>query len=341
MDGEVWIILDSRQFGGIERHVEVIGQGLHTRVADYGLSPRIIFLRDFGPHPLKDKVQAAGVPVETLADHPLALVEALRRRRPVLLHTHGYRAGIQGRLSARLAGIPVISTFHAGEPGTGRVRLYQALDRLTSRLAPRIAVNDKIAARLPQPVSVQPNFLPVPPFSRPAEVPTVPRVGFVGRLSWEKGPDLFVNLARQTKGAADFHLFGDGPMRAELEAEAPPNLQFHGFQADVARVWPQLDLLCLPSRHEGLPMAALEAMAAGVPVLAFGVGALPTLLADGAGLLVDPEDEAALCRSFRAWRALSAAEQQALARAAHRRVEETYGCAAGIARLVAAYTNLR
>jgi len=120
---------------------------------------------------------------------------------------------------------------------------------------------------------------------------------------------------------------GEGPLRPALESEADRSqVRFLGFVPDVRPVLAAADLLALPSRTEGLPMAALEAMAAGVAVVASAVGSLPEVLADGAGVLVPAGDVGALRQALEL---LSAPEDRdRLASAARRRVESRYGDAA-------------
>lgn len=111
----VWLLLDSSGIGGIETHVWHLAEALRSR----GRPVRVVFLADHGPHPLFDRLEAAQHRVTRLGGSFGDLLHALREQRPGVLHTHGYKAGILGRLAARLAGIPVVSTFHAGEPGRG------------------------------------------------------------------------------------------------------------------------------------------------------------------------------------------------------------------------------
>ena len=118
-------------------------------------------------------------------------------------------------------------------------------------------------------------------------------VAFLGRLSPEKAPEVLLRATRDT--GALVLLAGDGPLRAALEAEATgTSTRFLGFVPDVQPVLAAADVLALPSWTEGLPMAVLEAMAAGVPVVASAVGSLPQVLGEGAGLLVPPGDVDAL-----------------------------------------------
>ncbi len=117
---DIWLLLDSRDLGGIESHVLQLSGGLRQA----GLKPRVLFWADYGGHPLRAALDRAGLVHETLTGGFRSLIDALRRRRPAVLHTHGYKAGILGRLAARLTARPVVSTFHAGEPGTGKLRLY-------------------------------------------------------------------------------------------------------------------------------------------------------------------------------------------------------------------------
>ena len=328
---EIWLLLDSRDLGGIESHVSQLAQGL----GQAGLVPRVLFWADYGDHPLRTALDQAGIAHETLAGGFGGLCRALRRRRPAVLHTHGYKAGILGRLAARLAGRPVVSTFHAGEPGTGRLRLYVELDRLTARLGRRIAVSAAIAKTLPAPVALIANFVALPDAAQLAGPHD--RVGFVGRLSFEKGPDLFCALAQRLPGQR-LTVYGDGPMRAELEARHGAEVTFLGRVVPMAPHWPEIGLLVMSSRHEGLPLAALEAMAHGVPVAAFAVGGLPDLIEPGHnGFLAPAGDLEALATAIDGWAKLPADARAALGARARATIAERFSVARGVEAVLQEY----
>jgi glycosyltransferase involved in cell wall biosynthesis len=147
----------------------------------------------------------------------------------------------------------------------------------------------------------------------------------VGRLSPEKAPEVLLQAAEGT--GMHVVVAGEGPLRASLEAGADrTRVRFLGFVPEVGPVLAAADVLALPSRTEGLPMAVLEAMAAGVPVVASAVGSLPEVLGNGAGVLVPPGDVTALRLALEQ---LSVPERRAaLAGTARLRVESRYGVAA-------------
>jgi len=128
-------------------------------------------------------------------------------------------------------------------------------------------------------------------------------VGYVGRLSPEKHPALFVRVAarlRAQAAPARFVVIGDGPLRGELEALADSlrirgAITFAGECTDMPVRYRDLDLLLLTSWHEGTPLAVLEAMASGVPVVATDVGGVAELIVSGStGCLAPPGDEVRL-----------------------------------------------
>jgi len=330
----VWHLLDSRTMGGIERHVLVLCGALRSA----GHDARIVLLHDHGPHVLADLATAAAIPLDH-AGGLRGLVAAARHHRCDLLHTHGYKAGLLGRIVARGAGLPVVSTFHNGDDGDGRLRLYTAADRACGRLAEQIAVSAEIAGRLSGDVHLVPNFVDVaatPPIPAIAGKPL--RVGFVGRLVEDKGIDTFCHLARGFPDL-DWQVFGDGPLRLAMETGSP-GMAFHGMVADMDSRWSSIDLLVMPSRREGLPMAALESMARGIPVLAYAVGGLPGLITnDGDGWLVAPGDEPGLARQLRRIVALGRRELNATGHRAWRTVLDRFGTAAGLARVLAVYAR--
>lgn len=327
--GAIWLLLDSRGFGGVESHVATLAAALQ----DAGLPVRVVLLKDHGPHPLGPPLARLGIPCDVLAGGWRGLRAALAAAPPALLHTHGYKVGVFGRIAARLGRFPCVSTYHAGEPGPGMVRYYNILDRATARLAGGIvAVSAPIARRLPRRTRTIDNFVPLAPPPRT----WAREAAFVGRLSEEKGPDLFCALSESLPDL-DFVVYGDGPMRPALES-AYPRVRFAGQQPSMEAVWGEIGLLCMTSRHEGLPMAALEAMAHGIPVAAFAVGGLPGLIAHGHnGWLAPPLEVAAFAAAVGAWAGLDADGRRAFSAAARSTIAARYTPQAVLPRLLAVY----
>jgi glycosyltransferase involved in cell wall biosynthesis len=128
------------------------------------------------------------------------------------------------------------------------------------------------------------------------------RVGFSGRLSDEKAPLAFLDLARELSDSRfEFSMTGAGPLEAAVlrsAADLPPGVfRFLGIVDDIRAHIASLDVLVLPSVVDGRPVVVLEAFALGVPVIASGVGGLPELVDEGnTGFLVDPGDTGAIAR---------------------------------------------
>lgn len=317
--------VDSSRPGGIETHLL---QLLPAQQAA-GMAPGLVLHRRHGPHPMVDGLVAAGVPVADLGGR-IGRLPARLRTPGTVLHTHGYKAGILGRAVARALGVPVVSTMHSGDLGQGRVRLWNGIDRLTAPLARQVVVSPAQLARHPG-ASLVPNGIALP-----EGAPLPGRgVAFVGRMAAEKGPLDFARLARALPDLP-FLAFGDGPLRPRMEADAAGRVTFRGAVPDMGPHWHEIGLLVMPSVFEGLPMAALEAMARGIPVAAYAVGGLPDLL-DGCGFLVPPGDTGALGRAIAAWAAEEGADRALRRRRCHERVAERHDIRQGVAALRAVY----
>jgi glycosyltransferase involved in cell wall biosynthesis len=268
--------------------------------------------------------------VELAADTP-NLVAAARELAGVLcradcdvLLCHGYKANLVGRLAARRAGVPVVAVSRGWTGEDRKVRLYEWLDRRHLRLMDHIVcVSDGQAAKVRRwcrvPAarvtvirnSARPNAYVTPnPAARrtllgffPADSGVSWVVLAAGRLSPEKGFAVLVEAAAvvcRADPAAGFVVFGEGALRPELERQAARlglagRFVLPGFRTDLDSLVPAADIVALPSFTEGLPNVALEAGAAGIPVVATAVGGTPEVVADGVtGFLVPPGDPAAL-----------------------------------------------
>jgi glycosyltransferase involved in cell wall biosynthesis len=258
----------------------------------------------------------------------------LRRLRPHIVHTHTAKAGVIGRLAARLAGVPVVvHTYHGhvfhGYFSTAKTRFFLLLERLMNRLTDRaITLTDGLKHEIgtvyraapPDKIAVLGLGLDLSAFSamprragafRAAHgiSADAPLVGIVGRLVRIKNHALFLDAAAQIytmNPAARFMIVGDGELRAELEARAAALgisdcVIFTGWLRDLAPVYSDLDALVISSDNEGTPVSVIEALASGCPVAATRVGGLAELLEDGAlGALVPARDPAALAEAITA-----------------------------------------
>jgi glycosyltransferase involved in cell wall biosynthesis/O-antigen/teichoic acid export membrane protein len=247
------------------------------------------------------------------------LMALVRRLRPHVLHAHLFHANLAARLLGRLAGARrVVSTVHVVERRALPLRF--ALERLTARLDDRtVCVSRAVAtfarARLgvtPGRLRVVENGVDLSRYAAGGDRASaraalgLPEgglvVGAVGRLDPQKGLDLLVRAFARLRGPATLALAGAGPEEARLRALVASlgldeRVVLLGRRQDVPRVLAALDVFCMPSRWEGFGLALVEAMAAGLPVVASAVDSLPEVLADG-GLLVAPDDVDALARAL-------------------------------------------
>lgn len=299
----------------------------------------------------------------------VGLLRILRRERPDIVHTHMAKAGALGRIAARLLGTRVvIHTFHgnvlSGYFGPLLSRAFLMAERALARLSDAIvALSPGQGAELrARAIAAEPRLVLVPlgielrPFLEArvgalrAELrvrPDVPLVGIVARLVPIKGVDLFLGAAElvaRTRPAARFVVVGDGDDRVALERRASEGelagrVTFLGWRHDLPALYADLDVVVLSSRNEGTPTSIMEAMAAGRAIVATAVGGVPDLLPPGTGLLVPPEDVAALAAAI--YRMLeSPPEREMLGRAARARVVENHDVGALVGRMTELYKTL-
>jgi len=218
--------------------------------------------------------------------HLLAGLTGALTRRPVLATIHGRSATLLDFEVQRVAGshLHLVSRqahLHALGLGIAPGSLHHIangvdLDEFAPRSLPAHALRERLG--IPK---------------------TAPLVGFIGRLSWEKAPDVLLRAAaflRASHPEARYVLVGDGPMEKELRTMTERlglegRVFLAGLHEDVASVYPELDVLVCPSHHEAMPLVILEAMASGLAVVATQVGGVADLVQQGlTGWVVLPDD---------------------------------------------------
>ncbi len=315
-------ILDNLDRGGAQTMLRSVVAGLSAR----GHRQHIICLNEIFNEDVVAAMRAAGASVEIIGRPRLYgliglwhIVAQLRQRRPDLVHTELPWGDLIGRTAARLAGIaPIVSTVTARYADKPRLQLW--CDRRTAAWADRVAFQSaeivpfslaREGVRLDQ-VQVIPNGVDADEGDRFVAAAALRRdyggsaatiLGMVARLHPQKAhPDLLQAFARLKVSPADIRLWliGDGPDRARLVEQAgalgiADRVVFAGDRGDVRDWIAAMDIFVHPTYFEGLPLAVLEAMAMGKPVITSPVDGLRSLITSGVdGWLVPPGNPDAL-----------------------------------------------
>jgi glycosyltransferase involved in cell wall biosynthesis len=291
---------------------------LRDYALEHGVSPIVLPTLGREIHPIRDFLSF------------LSLCRLMSRLRPQIVHTHTAKAGALGRLAALLTGVPVVvHTFHgtvfSGYFGKVGSTLYGFVERLLARWTDAVvAVSPAIARELQsqrlaprRSLETIPLGLELARFTR--HIPSNglrdelgfdradKLVGFVGRLVAIKDvPTLLaaLPLVQRRVPSARLVLVGDGPERESLQRFVHEQgieawVRFLGFRTDLEHVYPALDVVVNSSLNEGTPVALIEAMAAGIPVVATEVGGTPDVLEYGAlGEMVPPRNPGKLAEAI-------------------------------------------
>jgi glycosyltransferase involved in cell wall biosynthesis len=236
-----------------------------------------------------------------------------------IVHSHGFKADVYAYRALANCNCSLVATCHNWIDENARVYLYGVIDRYVLRSFDRVvAVSDAIKRRLlkagvaDERIAVVGNGIDLQRFRfLPARRDTTKSpstvVGFVGRLSREKGVDIFLRAASYVVvqyPEVEFTVVGEGPDRDEIERlidelKIKSRVFLMGRQDDMPSVYRSFDVMVSSSRKEAFPVAILEGMAAGLPVVATAVGEVPRFILNGeTGLLLPTNDPRAVAEAI-------------------------------------------
>lgn len=310
-------IIGGGEIGGAELHVLSLLKGIDQAL----FAPHLVCLTN---GPFSDLARANNIPTQTFSMRypfdlsPLPnLIRYTRQKGISLVHTHGARGNLLGRLGSKWSGIPNLTTVHSSlahdylSPWSARMAL--GLDRLTLSLTSGIItvseyLAEEVALRGGKNIETIYNGQPPISFDSLASsrqqfrkqwgIPADALVlGTIGRLHPTKGQSYLVKVASRLRMKfPNLHLLliGEGPLRQDLELELQQTTiphTFTGYLSQAYKALPAMDIFLLPSISEGMGLVLLEAMQAKVPIVASAVGGIPEVIRAGKdGLLVPSGD---------------------------------------------------
>ena len=262
----------------------------------------------------------------------LCLVWLIFKEKPDIVHTHSSKAGILGRLAAKIAGVPhIVHTPHGhvfyGHFGIFASKIFLGVEKIFSKFTDRmVALTDgekndyvRLSVCPPEKLYKIHSGVELKPFMQAngnrvekkrslGLDPNGTVIGFVGWLLPIKGPAYLLKAMGHIwpdHPTASLVMVGKGELDVDLRAQAlrmnaNGRVKFLGWREDIHEIMPVFDLLVLPSLNEGMGRVLVEAMAAGKPVVASEVGGIPDLVRHGeTGYLVRPADEKALANGIK------------------------------------------
>lgn len=246
------------------------------------------------------------------------LRKELKKSKPDLVHLHSSKAGILGRLAAKSLGLPTVFTAHGWAFTEGvslkRRKLYLFIERFMAKFTDKIitvseydrqlALNSKVGNEIL--ISTVHNGMPdLPKVQRKNSSESLVKLIMVARFDTPKNHLLLINaLSQLEQGNWHLEFVGDGPLLDQAVKKVEllgltQHITFSGACNDVAKRLEQADVFLLISNWEGLPLTILEAMRAGLPVIASSVGGVPEAVIDNqTGYLVPRADVVALTQAI-------------------------------------------
>jgi glycosyltransferase involved in cell wall biosynthesis len=356
-------LIESDGPGGAERVVAQLATGLQAAGAE-----NVVFLPRRGEGWLAGQLRGSGVAIETFAlDRPISaacsrsLTEGFRRHRITVAHSHEFSMAVYGAWSAWRDNIPHVITMHGGRYYAAELRRRLAMRAAIAISGTTVAVSAQLQRAMTEDLSLAKSKVQIIPNGVPRQraesvtlrdelrlPPDARLIVSVGNLYPVKGHAHLVDAFARIAGrhpALHVAIAGRGDLEAELAARARAlglADRFHllGLRADVRAILAAADIFAMPSVSEGLPLALLEAMFAGCPIVATNVGEIATVLDEGnAGVLVEPANPAALAAAIDALLNDAARAKQLGARAASRAAAE-YDISRMVRRYATVYQEL-
>jgi len=318
-------LVEELTIGGLEKTLTAVALSLNKR--KYNVS--VWCLREGGF--FADKLVKEGIDVKVLhistSRNPLSiykLYRLLKIHKFDIIHTHAYSAGTIGRISAFLAGIPVIISHNHSVYDYYNKR-YHFVEWLLSLITDRVICISEVVNRFANETQRINAKKLITIHNGIDDVCSVTEkrssdlkkelglpinhsiIGTIAHLEEHKGLKYLLesaSLLLASRRDISFLLVGEGVLERTLkklcvDLKIEKNVIFAGERSDIPEILFSIDIFVLPSLREGLPLTILEAMACGKPVIATNVGGIPEIVIDGvSGILVSPKDPEALYRAM-------------------------------------------